>query len=278
MSRLFISYARADGLALAQEVKRCLEELGHDVFLDVDDIPGGEEWEAKLREQVACSDVLVALVTPLAKDSSYVFQEFDQAKTQHKLIIPVVYTDTALPGYLQKWNAVFIRESDWKPFQRDSLCGAVLKIERSIQNYSSQHPLPPAAQTASRSAARPSVPVIYPVTIGILAVLGFVLGGLLVSRLSPTPAAAPATAAPCAFAIPRSLANVLTGEGDILAPETCTTVFPANVMINMVGTYHPDIESKALWLMAYTDGKYWPQAIVGCQAAGPYRLDKNFGT
>ncbi len=276
MAHLFISYARDDGSALAQELKRCLEELGHTVFLDVDDIHVGEKWETKLREQVAQTDALLALVTPLAKDSPYVYQEFEQAKAQNKLIIPVVFANTALPGYLQQWNAIFIKDQDWQPIQRDGLCSALLKIEYSIQNLTPPRQLTTAPQPSPMPVSRRAASTVYPLISGVLAVL-LLISLLLLLTSRPADVTPEPTEKPCSINMLHAALAVRAGQGKILAPANCLTTWPANVPLDIVGTYSQELENKVLWVLVFTDGKYWPQAIDYCRQPEPYSIQKSNG-
>lgn len=267
MARIFISYARKDGQQHAERLKDNLEELGYQVFLDIDSIPGGKDWEEFIHQQVAQADILIALVTPSFNSSKYAFVESDEAIKLHKVVIPVVTEGTPLPGFLHRWNAVLLDETDF--------CKTILKIERSIRECLPQ-PSAPSPVEPSVAARKPTRSV-YPVVTAVLAVLLIGAIGLLLRQPDNPTVSADPTAVTCPLEISRTFAAARDG-GVILAPAPCRTDLPAHTMINTVGTYSQEFENKSLWLMAYTDGKYWPQAIDGCREGGPYTMDKNFGT
>lgn len=59
--RVFISYARRDASAFAEELLQGLEVAGFEAFLDRHDIAAGEDWEARLggflRPRPICASV-----------------------------------------------------------------------------------------------------------------------------------------------------------------------------------------------------------------------------
>ena len=63
MKRLFINYRTEDtGFAATLLARELRDRLVDDVFLDHASIEGGEAWPARLREEIARADVVVALV------------------------------------------------------------------------------------------------------------------------------------------------------------------------------------------------------------------------
>jgi hypothetical protein len=58
--RLFISHAKIDGLPLAHALKHQIEALGWlQDFYDVDDLPGGCDWQAELERGVGSSLIVM---------------------------------------------------------------------------------------------------------------------------------------------------------------------------------------------------------------------------
>lgn len=66
MANIFISYRRDDSIATAGRIRdRLVQEFGRkQVFVDVDDIPHGQDFARVLREKVAECRVLLAIVGP----------------------------------------------------------------------------------------------------------------------------------------------------------------------------------------------------------------------
>lgn len=108
--RVFISYARSDCSAFAEELLAGLEAAGFDAFLDRHDIGGGEEWEARLRNLLQQADTVVYVLSPASIVSERCGWEIDLADALSKRIIPVVAIDvpeSATPEKLRRLNYIF---------------------------------------------------------------------------------------------------------------------------------------------------------------------------
>ena len=62
-SRVFISYARKDGAALAQRLQNDLNEQGFDAWLDIQRILGGATWTAGIEHVLDEAEFVLALMT-----------------------------------------------------------------------------------------------------------------------------------------------------------------------------------------------------------------------
>ena len=62
--RVFISYARKDGAALAQHLQKDLMEDGFDTWLDTQRIAGGQVWSTEIEEAIRSCGVMVSLMSP----------------------------------------------------------------------------------------------------------------------------------------------------------------------------------------------------------------------
>jgi hypothetical protein len=115
--RVFISYARADGSAFADELMAGLEAAGFDPFLDRQDIAAGEEWEKRLDGLISQADTIVYVITPGAVGSTHCEWEIDHAERLSKRLIPVVAIDPPegkTPAKLSRLNYVFFTRG--RPF------------------------------------------------------------------------------------------------------------------------------------------------------------------
>lgn len=62
--RIFISYARRDGSAIAQEVRQALQAYGHlSVFMDEHDLQPGQHWRQRLTSELTHGAAMFAIVT-----------------------------------------------------------------------------------------------------------------------------------------------------------------------------------------------------------------------
>jgi|HubBroStandDraft_6_1064221.scaffolds.fasta_scaffold181760_2 hypothetical protein len=67
--RIFISYARSDSSALAEELAPGLEVAGFEPYLDRHDIAAAEDWEARLGGLIQSADTVVFILSPAAVKS-----------------------------------------------------------------------------------------------------------------------------------------------------------------------------------------------------------------
>jgi len=62
--KVFISYARSDGAALAEDLVTGLELADFAPFLDRHDIAAAEDWEARLGGLIQTADTIVFIISP----------------------------------------------------------------------------------------------------------------------------------------------------------------------------------------------------------------------
>src|SRR5664280_2315550 len=99
--RVFISYARKDGAALAQRLQKDLNEKGFDAWLDTHRIGGGRVWSTEVEGAIKSCSVMIALMTPGSYGSEICRSEQLIALDQGKRVIPVLAaTDSCRPVYL----------------------------------------------------------------------------------------------------------------------------------------------------------------------------------
>jgi hypothetical protein len=87
--RVFFSHSNVDTVFVRKLGSLLERRLNAHVFT-AGDLSAGEKWETKLRNELAATDVFVALLTPSAVSSSWVLQELGAAWALKKPIIPVV--------------------------------------------------------------------------------------------------------------------------------------------------------------------------------------------
>ena len=112
ISRIFISYRREDSAPHAGRLndRLCLTFGADRVFMDIDDIPLGQDFAAALRENVRLADVVLVIIGPkwlaaagedgrrrLDDERDFVRFEVADALRQDKRVIPILVNDTPLP-------------------------------------------------------------------------------------------------------------------------------------------------------------------------------------
>jgi len=98
MQKLFISYARVDGLESAERLRDHLAEAGHDVWMDDQLHPGG--WDAQLEREIReCDCVLLVVTEDVERGDGFCRREVQYALecTPTKTIVPLICEEGARP-------------------------------------------------------------------------------------------------------------------------------------------------------------------------------------
>ncbi|RWS30529.1 uncharacterized protein B4U80_09778 [Leptotrombidium deliense] len=90
---ILISYVRQEAERHARQLKLCLEDIGCQVFLDIDEIKGGHDWQDALNRAVVNCSIFVPLITPLYGYTQWTNREVKLADMKAKVIIPVNFLD-----------------------------------------------------------------------------------------------------------------------------------------------------------------------------------------
>ena len=88
--RVFISYARKDGAALAQRLQKDLNGKGFDVWLDTQRIAGGATWTRALDDAIDSCQVMLAVLTTGSYESRMCSGEQLRALDKGKRLIPLL--------------------------------------------------------------------------------------------------------------------------------------------------------------------------------------------
>jgi len=112
ISRIFISYRREDSAPHAGRLndRLCLAFGADRVFMDIDDIPLGQNFTAALRDNVTAADVVLTVIGPkwlsvagedgrrrLDDENDFVRFEVAEALRQGKRVVPILVNDTSMP-------------------------------------------------------------------------------------------------------------------------------------------------------------------------------------
>jgi tetratricopeptide (TPR) repeat protein len=103
--RVFISYARKDGAALAQRLQQDLNEQGFDAWLDTRRIQGGAIWTTDIEHALDEAEFVLALMTSGCYVSEICRAEQLRALRKHKCVIPLMAQSGAdVPLHLEAKN------------------------------------------------------------------------------------------------------------------------------------------------------------------------------
>lgn len=105
--RVFVSHAWAD-LWVAQQIERCIRDVGAETFIDVYDVAVGEIIEDRVFEALPTCREFVVLFTPWSVERNWLWTELGAARALNLRIVPVLYR-TTLNEIDAGGGAVFLR-------------------------------------------------------------------------------------------------------------------------------------------------------------------------
>jgi hypothetical protein len=175
MKRIFVSYSRKDE-NFARKLATALSTAGYDLWIDVDDIPAGMNWNPAIQTGLQRMQVLIVVVSPDSMVSPKVLDEMDYAWTHGKRIIPLLYrpADMRYP----------LKQMQYIDFHNDT-------FERAMQRLIDEIEKPTPHEAAARRAEIEG----WGLALGLLLwrgcgwlviiVIGFVILAVIYSRLQP---------------------------------------------------------------------------------------------
>ena len=105
MEKLFISYSRKD-MDFVRKLAGDLEKAGYDVWWDITDLQGGDDWVSKIPDAINASQFMLVVLTPNSIASEWVRKEYTQALSLRKKIIPLMLIPSSMPFALNTINFV----------------------------------------------------------------------------------------------------------------------------------------------------------------------------
>jgi TIR domain len=116
---VFVSYARADGRDVVDEIRSHLSAVAPDLrtLIDVVDIDVGAYWQTRIAELIESSDKVLVIVTDGFWRSKNCLEEYNMALLLHKerpagVLFPIYARSCQLPLHLRAINYVDCREAD----------------------------------------------------------------------------------------------------------------------------------------------------------------------
>jgi SH3-like domain-containing protein len=105
MAQIFLSYSRKD-IDFARKLAGDLEKAGYDVWWDITDLRGGDDWVRTIPAAIAASKYMIVILTPDSIESEWVRKEYTQALNFRKKIIPIMFIPCSVPFALNTINFV----------------------------------------------------------------------------------------------------------------------------------------------------------------------------
>lgn len=133
---LFISYSHADR-AFATQLASLLTKEGLNIWIDVKDIPPGENWRNAIDEGLETASVMLLIVSPESMASAEVQAEWNYFLDEKKQIIPIILRPAALPSRLRLIQRIDFSQSGGHFLEnyallRDRLKNASIQLTPSI--------------------------------------------------------------------------------------------------------------------------------------------------
>src|SRR4051812_18644767 len=87
--RVFVSYARSDGAAIAADLRQRLAAEGVSLWQDLVAMEGGQDWWRQIQAAVDKAEYLVLVLTPGALTSATCRREWRYARQVGTYVVPV---------------------------------------------------------------------------------------------------------------------------------------------------------------------------------------------
>jgi hypothetical protein len=88
--KIFISHGSYD-VWIASQMRRAVNELGVDTFLDAYDLRSGDRFRDRIKQELRESDELLVLLTPFSRQPTWLANEVGMAEMLEKRIVPFMY-------------------------------------------------------------------------------------------------------------------------------------------------------------------------------------------
>jgi len=112
MPQIFISYSRKD-IAFVRKLAGDLETAGYDVWWDLTDLRGGDDWPRMIPAAIESSQYVIVVLSPNSAGSDWVEKEYTQALGLRKKIIPIMLKPSRVPFPLNTINYVNFVSGDY---------------------------------------------------------------------------------------------------------------------------------------------------------------------
>ena len=112
MERIFISYSRRDE-AFARRLAGALSDAGADVWMDVENIPAGENWSNAIQQGLNKADLMLVILSPDSMESRNVEAEWQYFMDSGRPIIPVRWRECKVHFQLNRLQYVDFYQRDF---------------------------------------------------------------------------------------------------------------------------------------------------------------------
>lgn len=141
ISDAFISYSRRDKV-FVQKLEQALSALGHEIWVDWEDIPPTANWWREIQAGIDAADNFIFIISPDSVNSEVCAQEIEHAVAQHKRFIPVLYREVVdaklqarMHPAINSHNWIFARDTDNFDTAMQTLEGALKTDLEHVQAH-----------------------------------------------------------------------------------------------------------------------------------------------
>src|SRR5215207_1508317 len=113
MQQVFISYSRKD-MNFVRKLAGDLEKAGYDVWWDLTDLRGGDDWVRVIPAAIESSQHFIIVLSPNSIESEWVRKEYTQALSLRKKVIPLMFEACKVPFALNTINYVNFASGEYK--------------------------------------------------------------------------------------------------------------------------------------------------------------------
>lgn len=132
MIDVFLSHSNKDK-KIAAELKSILSQYDIQVFLAHEDIDVGEEWLAKLYDEIQNCNVFFMLLSPNYHVSKYTDQEAGMALNMNKPILQICIDETEPYGFTSKYQAIMCKI----PFEKRQINKIIMSTKNHTNEFTS---------------------------------------------------------------------------------------------------------------------------------------------
>lgn len=112
MVQIFISYSRKD-IGFVRKLAGDLEAAGYNVWWDLSDLRGGDDWLRVIPAAIQSSDAFLVVLSPNSAVSEWVEKEYAQALSLRRKIIPLMLERSDVPFALNTINYIDFSTDDY---------------------------------------------------------------------------------------------------------------------------------------------------------------------
>lgn len=102
IKKIFFSYSRVDASDFTKKLAAELGQHGYDIWIDLEDIRAGREWDVEIENALKDCDCLLFFESKHSVVSKNVLDEVYYALEQGKKVIPIIIKDSKTPYRLQR--------------------------------------------------------------------------------------------------------------------------------------------------------------------------------